>query len=80
MYAAVTSPAVTITFAAGTAPSAADASLYTAARTAIHSADPGASVIVGGLADDSQSFSADRDYPAQYVEQMFAADPTRIID
>jgi hypothetical protein len=57
-------------------PAARYASLYSAARTAIHSVDPGASVIVGGLADDSRSFSADRDYPAQYVEQMFASDPT----
>lgn len=52
------------------------AGLYTAARTAIDAVDPAASVIVGGLADDSQSFDADTDYPAWYVAQMFAADPS----
>jgi hypothetical protein len=50
-------------------------SLYLAARQTIHAVDPGASVIVGGLADDSRGYTASRDYPAQYVERMFAADP-----
>jgi hypothetical protein len=52
------------------------AGLYTAARSAIHAVDPQASVIVGGLADDSGTFNASQDYPAQYVQQMFAADPS----
>jgi hypothetical protein len=51
------------------------ATLYTAARTAIRAVDPAATVIVGGLADDSASFYADQDYPQQYIDQMFAADP-----
>lgn len=51
------------------------AGLYTAARSAIHAVDPQASVIVGGLADDSGTFNASQDYPAQYVQRMFAADP-----
>jgi hypothetical protein len=50
------------------------AGLYTAARRAIHSVDPGASVIVGGLSD-SGTFSASQDSAAQYVRAMFAADP-----
>jgi hypothetical protein len=50
--------------------------LYAAARTAIHAVDPKASVITGGLADDSGSYNAAQDYPAQYVQQMFAADPS----
>jgi hypothetical protein len=52
------------------------APLYSAARSAIHAVDPQASVIVGGLADDSEGFNPDQDYPAQYVDQMFAADPS----
>lgn len=52
------------------------AGLYSAARTAIHAVDPQGSVIVGGLADDSGTFNASQDYPAQYVQQMFAADPS----
>jgi hypothetical protein len=52
------------------------ATLYTAARTAIRAADPSASVIVGGLADDSQSYDPSKDYPAQYVYRMFAAQPS----
>lgn len=51
------------------------ASLYDAARRAIHRVDPGATVIVGGLADDSQQFDAADDYPARYVQGMFKADP-----
>jgi hypothetical protein len=56
-------------------PAARYASLYLAAHDAIHAVDPTASVIVGGLADDSQAFNANTDYPAWYVQQMFAADP-----
>ena len=50
--------------------------LYAAARAAIHAVDPQASAIVGGLADDSAAFYASQDYPQQYVDQMFAADPS----
>lgn len=49
--------------------------LYASARAAIHATDPRATVMIGGLADDSQTFDRDRDYPAQYVDGMFAADP-----
>lgn len=56
-------------------PPARFATLYTATRAAIHSADPTASVIIGGLADDSQSYDPSKDYPALYVYQMFTADP-----
>lgn len=56
-------------------PPARFATLYTAAREAILAVDPQASVIVGGLADDSQSFDATEDYPAQYVISMFESDP-----
>ncbi len=52
------------------------ASLYAAARGAIHAADPGASVIVGGLADDAGPFSPRQDYPSDYVLAMFAAAPS----
>jgi hypothetical protein len=52
------------------------ATLYAAARTAIHAVDPSASVIVGGLADDSQAYDPSKDYPAQYVYQMFAVQPS----
>jgi hypothetical protein len=51
------------------------ATLYAAARRAIHAVDPQATVLVGGLADDSQTFEPAQDYPAQYVAQMFRADP-----
>jgi hypothetical protein len=51
------------------------ATLYSASRAAIHAVDPTASVIVGGLADDSQSYNPSKDYPAAYVYQMFTADP-----
>jgi hypothetical protein len=51
------------------------ASLYSAARAAIHAVDPGASVIVGGLADDSKAYTVAQDYPSWYVTQMFVADP-----
>jgi hypothetical protein len=51
------------------------ATLYAAARTAIHGVDPAAAVIVGGLGDDGQTFDANADYPAFYVKSMFAADP-----
>lgn len=56
-------------------PPAQFARLYAAARTAIHAVDPSASVIVGGLADDSSVYEAAEDYPSQYVLLMFAADP-----
>jgi hypothetical protein len=56
-------------------PAARYATLYAAARSAVHAVDATASVIVGGLADDSQAFNANTDYPAWYVIQMFAADP-----
>lgn len=49
--------------------------LYAATRTAIHAVEPSASVIVGGLADDSGTFSANTDYPGWYLVQMFGADP-----
>lgn len=52
------------------------ASLYAAARVAIHAVQPSASVIVGGLGDDGGiPFNASQDYAAEYVQQMFAADP-----
>jgi hypothetical protein len=51
------------------------ATLYTAAHNAIHAVDPTASVVLGGLADDSQSYNPSQDYPAVYVYQMFQADP-----
>jgi hypothetical protein len=57
-------------------PPARFASLYSAARDAIHSVDRSASVIVGGLSDDSQAFNASQDYPAWYVSTMFAAQPS----
>lgn len=57
-------------------PPARYASLYSAARAAIHAADPSASVIIGGLADDGSSFDARQDYPSQYVLAMFAAQPS----
>ncbi len=49
--------------------------LYSAARTAIHAVDPGAAVIIGGLADDGQSFNASQDYPKWFINQLFTADP-----
>jgi hypothetical protein len=51
------------------------ASLYSAARDAIHAVAPSATVIIGGLADDSSTYSASQDYPSWYVQSMFAADP-----
>jgi polysaccharide biosynthesis protein PslG len=51
------------------------ASLYASARQAIRAVDPSASVIVGGLADDSGPFSPRSDYPSRYVRAMFAAQP-----
>jgi hypothetical protein len=51
------------------------ASLFSAARRAIHSVDSSASVIVGGLADDSGPFNARQDGPSLYVRAMFAAQP-----
>ena len=60
-----------------TGPNAAQyARLYIAARTAIRAVDPGASAIVGGLGDDGSSFNPQQDYPAQFVQQMFAAEPS----
>lgn len=56
-------------------PPAQFARLYAAARAAIHAVDPVASVIVGGLADDSSVYQAAEDYPSEYVLLMFAADP-----
>ncbi|HEY1591602.1 MAG TPA: hypothetical protein VGF81_07395 [Solirubrobacteraceae bacterium] len=52
------------------------ATLYSASRTAIHAVAPSAKVIIGGLADDSSTYDASQDYPAQYVRAMFAAAPT----
>ena len=49
--------------------------LYAAARKAIHTVDPQAAVILGGLADDGGPFVAAQDYPAWYVLAMLAADP-----
>lgn len=49
--------------------------LYAAARAAIRSVDPQASVVVGGLADDSGTFNASQDYAAWYVLRMLVADP-----
>ena len=51
--------------------------MYSAARAAIHAADPTASVIVGGLSDDSllPGYNPSKDYPAVYAYRMFAADP-----
>jgi hypothetical protein len=51
------------------------ASLYAATRRAVRAVDPTASVIVGGLADDSGPFSARQDGPSEYVQAMFAAQP-----
>lgn len=51
------------------------AGLYAAARRAIRAVDPSATVIVGGLADDSGPFSPRQDYPSQYVTAMLRADP-----
>jgi hypothetical protein len=51
------------------------AGLYLASRQAIDAVDPSAQVIVGGLADDSGSYTAATDYPSWYVIAMFAADP-----
>jgi hypothetical protein len=52
------------------------ASLYSAARRAIHAVDPQASVIVGGLAEDSSAYNPNQDYAAWFVEWMFAARPS----
>jgi hypothetical protein len=51
------------------------ATLYSAARTAIHAVAPSAKAIIGGLADDSSTYNPNQDYPAWYVQSMFAADP-----
>jgi hypothetical protein len=58
-------------------PPARFATMYTAARAAIRAVDPTASVIVGGLSDDSRlpGYKPSKDYPAVYAYQMFAADP-----
>ena len=48
--------------------------LYLAARRAIRAVDSEATVLVGGLADDSRAFDSGQDYPAQYVVQLFHAD------
>ncbi len=56
-------------------PPARYATMYLAARQAIHVADPSGIVITGGLADDSGPFNRNTDYPAWYVQDMFAADP-----
>jgi hypothetical protein len=51
-------------------------SLYATARRSIHAVDPTASVIVGGLAEDSGPFSARQDYASLYVRAMFTAQPS----
>ncbi len=53
------------------------ATMYSAARTAIHAVDPTASVIVGGLSDDARlpGYNPSHDYPAVYAYQMFGSDP-----
>ncbi len=51
------------------------ASLYMAARNSIRSVDPSASVIVGGLAEDSGPYNPREDYPSSYVQVMFASQP-----
>lgn len=58
-------------------PPARFATLYSAARTAIHAVDPTASVILGGLSDDTlvPAYDPSKDDPAVYAYQMFAADP-----
>ena len=58
-------------------PPARFATMYSSARAAIHAVDPTASVIVGGLSDDSRlpGYDPSKDYPAVYAYRMFAADP-----
>jgi hypothetical protein len=51
------------------------ARLYIAARAAIKAVDPAASVIVGGLAGPNIAFNLQQDGPAQFVQQMLAAQP-----
>ena len=51
------------------------ATLYAAARAAIHAVDPTASVIVGGLSV-AGSYNPSHDDAAVYVYQMFQADPS----
>lgn len=51
------------------------ASIYLAARRAIKSVDPSATVIIGGLGDDGAGYSARQDYPSLYVREMFASQP-----
>ena len=62
--------------AAFSVPAARYATLYRAARDAIHAVDPSASVDIGGLADDSQSFDVNRDYAWWYIDQLVSADPS----
>jgi len=52
------------------------ARLYLDARAAVRSVDPRASVTVGGLAGSDAPFEAWRDVAAQFVERMFAAEPS----
>jgi hypothetical protein len=49
--------------------------LYAAARTAIHAVDGHATVIIGGLAEDSGVFDSTKDYAQWYLNEVFAADP-----
>lgn len=52
--------------------------LYSAARAAIDAVDPQAAVIIGGLADDSQTFNATQDYPKWFINQLFTAYPSLV--
>jgi hypothetical protein len=52
--------------------------LYSATHDAIHDVDPTASVDVGGLADDSESFYSNDDYPSWYVTRMLDSDPSLV--
>ena len=54
------------------------AQMYQKAHDAIHLVDRTASVIVGGLGTPSGAFNANNDYPAVYVAQMLAAQPTLV--
>lgn len=53
-------------------------SLYSAARSAIHAVDPRATVIIGGLADDSQAFDPSMDTPMWFINRLFTAYPSLV--
>jgi hypothetical protein len=49
--------------------------LYSAVHDQIHAVDPSASVDIGGLADDSESFNANLDYASRYVIRLLTLNP-----